>query len=147
MTDQSTPPWAYTPECLQPEVVNGATETRPVALLIAPWRGISEKMKGRIEGSLFWLLKAGYSPIFYPFVLEHLLSDGHTEGRQRALDASKSVVKALALGGAHCFALRGRVSEGMLLDEKAWRAATDQPIWEAPETESEAKVAEGRRTA
>lgn len=101
--------------------------TRPLALVIGPWRHRSLADDSTMDLVLSRLVRAGWAPVFYPRALGAVLSDHVYEERDAALACSQALVEALARAGADLFVVHpsgGRLAtEGMEADLAAWRKA------------------------
>jgi len=96
--------------------------SRPIALVVAPFRSRTEGEAERTDRAIEELLGAGFVPVFLPYALDRFLDDDDEAGRAVALEASEAFVRRIASSprGVALFVLRGRRSEGMRRDEQAW---------------------------
>lgn len=97
--------------------------SRMVALVVAPWRTITEAEMVEVKGAVGHLVSLGWAPLFYPLALAASLDDNVPGDRTVALECSKAMVQAVAFAGGTMFVLDGRTTDGMSADIEAWMKA------------------------
>lgn len=103
-----------------------------VCLVIAPWRTATDAELMRLNRALNWLLACGWCPVFLPYALRDVLNDDQPGERETALNASAAFVRMVAAHRpARAFVIGDRITAGMDLDIRQWKAHRENAIQNA----------------
>jgi len=97
--------------------------TRPVALVIAPYKTATSEEKAQTFRAVAHLAAHGWCPVFLPWALDKILDDQREEQRAIALECSSGFVTSLAKDLRNAaFQVGARITAGMEQDIADWQS-------------------------